>query len=560
MSVISLNEVTSPGAFGAIFSAIKDFRSEVAKAKSTGELKKSSIARQAKDLVMSFPVLASDQIEPKDAFIVVKALERNFTTMLQQLFTSEYLRGTSGRDIIAQWHNNIDDQMDVSDYMDYAAGAVSALDNKGLGGALVRSANSLFKMGIYESADLKNDFADQSKKFYKEENLSETSINDYFVSSDYRGYHVKKLPVNEANIPILYSKQQYADAASDTNIDAYLNPGKGQKVRIDAMKAADSNEIQKAQLLQTQQRDMDNYNFKNRDYNYMRARDQNDRAYDRKYRSTRDQLADKRYKEEQKYQKSKDRFNQSMAVKQYELDKQRFRNQQDMERQRMNAEYITKQLLPTDVQKCNELVPTMLIVRYAVDDDSSIETVREFVAGVKCRLIAVPGQEMAEAIISYKENSIDKLQLSRATSKEISFSKDFVGAVQQAKIDAIKDNKLASSNTWRLLQSRAAKSNASRLLHGRNTAAAITSLVISKQEVDYIKMNYSIDLLNPREAMQIMNKYNLIAIVVTDAATEVARMLFDGNRMYSSYPYTALEREGRDGLTGRQVVNLISKK
>ena len=57
-----------------------------------------------------------------------------------------------------------------------------------------------------------------------------------------------------------------------------------------------------------------------------------------------------------------------------------------------------------------------------------------------------------------------------------------------------------------------------------------------------------------------LDKYNLIAIVVTDAATEVARMLFDGNRMYSSYPYTALEREGRDGLTGRQVVNLISKK
>ena len=221
MSNYPLTEASS-GAFGDIFQGIKDFRAEVAKAKSSSELKKSSIARASRDLVMSFPVYCSDAVSGDTMMTIGKAVERQAVSMLQMLFTAEHLQGANGRDVIAKFHNNMDDAYDISDYMDYAAGAVSNAMNYGINNRTLRAANSFFKMGTYDEAAefMKQQFLKDSTIFY-ESNFSDVPINEYSVSSDYKGYTVRRKPsiLSEAqkNPKLNPTTQDYMDLIKDYN-------------------------------------------------------------------------------------------------------------------------------------------------------------------------------------------------------------------------------------------------------------------------------------------------------------------------------------------------------
>ena len=109
----------------ALSSAIKlagNFSEELSKSKgksvNTSSLNRSSIMKASKELIMSFPVLCSDTITPETAMMITKAIERNCVTTLQLLFSSAYLKGNDGREVIKAWHNNMDDDISMDDYLD----------------------------------------------------------------------------------------------------------------------------------------------------------------------------------------------------------------------------------------------------------------------------------------------------------------------------------------------------------------------------------------------------------------------------------------------------------
>lgn len=501
-----IQEANVSSAFGAIYQGIRDFRSEVNKAKTTDELKKSSAAKQAKDLVMSFPVLCSDAVDPKTALMICKALEKQHTLTMQMLFTSIHLQGSNGADVIKKFHNNIDTEWDISDYMDYAAGAVANAANYGVGGSAVRAANSFFKLGTYGEAALA-DFKEQCRHYYPQSSFSESSISDYFVYSDIYGYDVHRSTssLNEAN------DSDYQERNYELNRDN----------RDTSRKNAETNRL--------------NYKLSREKYNTDKKTAARKDIRDFNYKKDRDKISD-------------DQFNQQMALNydRYEQDKlDSYHN------------YITKQLMPSDVQKANEIVPTLMLVRFSVQDDKAVETVREFVAGVKCRLISVPSEEIMEELSTHKKNKIDNLQFARATTKEISFAKDFMGAVKQAKLDAQKTVLSQTSQIWRDLQARSAMLKGQQAVHGRASAAEITTLVITKQESDFLKINYNIDLTNVNVARSFMKDYNLYAIIIADEQSEIINMISSECKHYQRLSYTAMERENR--TSERQIVDILSK-
>ena len=246
------------------------------------------------------------------------------------------------------------------------------------------------------------------------------------------------------------------------------------------------------------------------------------------------------------------------------------RNRNDSENLKNVTDYFTKQLLDSDVKKANELVPSLIIIRFRpissdhlkdVDKgDTAVFPVQEFIAGVKARLISVPSEELIARIVAQDRDKIDMKNLIRATTKEISFTKDFVGGIKQAKLDAINNSKLSATNPiWRALQNRAAKSNINRLMRKTaNNAAAITTVVLSQAEVNYIKNTYNIDLDNPGVAADFMQSYNLIAIVIADEQAEIAKFLYDGDKYYQTLTFSSLERETGDG-SYKKIINLVSK-
>lgn len=222
------------------------------------------------------------------------------------------------------------------------------------------------------------------------------------------------------------------------------------------------------------------------------------------------------------------------------------------------TEYFKNQLLPQDVQKANELMPTTVAVNFTTYCDG-IKNRSTGIIGVKAKLYPVDSMEIILRITSKYKDSNTLFNLIRASTREISFFKDLAFAIDKAKLDAV--NMAKESNNaklFKLLERRAAKNKFSALLK-KNDASPITSLVISQEEVEYLKKYNNLDMEKSYVTRSILEAYNLMDIVIADESLEVAKFLFDdGDGIYDTLPFDALEKEAKDS-SYKKVINLMSK-
>ena len=501
-------------AFKALLACIKNWQKDDKGKKKNNKyvgLQKSSIMKASKDLVMSFPVLCSDSIQPATAMMITKAVERNCVSTLNMLFSASYMQGKNGQDVLAQWHQNMNNDFGMDDYLALVDKFAPALD---------KIKESVIPTDIINQIIKENA---ENNSFFPEESFTENGISAFEIKDKVDGYDVHF--VNEANNN---KKEDMIDAkriVTDQN---------GKQIAIDA-------KLSKSQA---------DYEMNWMNYNARRNEHQED------YQLKNAQLAQKRSQDDKNYNLQKDRFDEEIKQNQIRNDR--------MDRSE-SLEFYTKNLLPNDVKKCNELVPSLIIVRFAVVDGTNTNgnaaPVQEFVAGVKATLYPTSSEEIIDRVGSVFSNKVNRLNWVRATTGEISFKNDFVLGLSQAKIDAKRDSRLAKgSGIWRSLQYRSSKSGINRLIRKNrsNDAGAITTLVITSEEVDYLKKTYDIDLNIPAKAQYLMEQYNFMGIVIVDENFEVAKFLFDGSSMFEDYSFSTLEKESND-KSYKQVVNLISK-
>ena len=226
----------------------------------------------------------------------------------------------------------------------------------------------------------------------------------------------------------------------------------------------------------------------------------------------------------------------------------------------ISVDSLTKQLLDTDVKKANEMVPTLMIVRYnELDSDGTIFDQKAFVAGVKSRLISVDSSDIVERLIAKNKTKVNFLNLIRATTGEIRLFKDFIFCLDQAKINAKNAIKKGpSAQMWNSLEFRSIKNNLNKLKRKGNDASAITTLVINQETVNILKKEYDFDLELIKNARMIFDAYNLLAIVIADESIDVAKFLYVGNDMWEQQSYSYLEKESNDN-SYKKVINLLNK-
>ena len=223
-----------------------------------------------------------------------------------------------------------------------------------------------------------------------------------------------------------------------------------------------------------------------------------------------------------------------------------------------NVDYYNKQLLPSDVKKANELMPTTMLVNFTtVKDTVKVNTTG--IVGVKAKLYPVDAMELVARISSKTKERNGLFNLIRATTREISFFKDLAFAIDKAKLDAIymaKDDN--NSRMFKVLERRAAKNRFMKLIK-KNDASAITSLVLSQDDVEYLKKYNDIDMEKSFNARTILESYNLMDIVVVDESLEIAKFMFDdGDGVYETLTFDSLEKES-NGNDYKKVINLMSK-
>lgn len=284
----------------------------------------------------------------------------------------------------------------------------------------------------------------------------------------------------------------------------------------------------------------------------------NKAAYDRTYlglgkddaryylsRKDKEDQFDKRQSQQQKFHDD-EMDNENIKQRQNAVDSQR--------------QQFTAMLMQSDVKKANEMQPTMMLVNFYVNDrDRDLNVAQQFVCGVKSKLYAVESSDIINKIITKHVDSDILLKLVKVSTREISFVKDFLLGLDEARLDALsKSRKGSASRIFKALERRAIKGKIRRSLRMENSAKAISALVISAEEAEELKKYENIDIYQPRTIVPIMEKLNLLYFVVVDTTAESVNIITDGETEYESYSFTSLERESSDA-SYKKVVNLITK-
>lgn len=210
------------------------------------------------------------------------------------------------------------------------------------------------------------------------------------------------------------------------------------------------------------------------------------------------------------------------------------------------------------IDKANQQMPLMMKVNFISKATGRPITTSAYL-GIKCKLFDVAGLDIIQRIVSKNSSAISLFNFIRATSQEIGFWRDFVFALSKAKVDAISNARNGSSSKmWKALEQRATKSKLNQFFRQKNDATAITSLLVTTDEVEELKKNNDIDLSRSNVARKIMSDYNLLCIGIVDETTESVALIFDtGDDEYELVRFKSLKKD--KDMDAKQIVNLLTK-
>lgn len=251
--------------------------------------------------------------------------------------------------------------------------------------------------------------------------------------------------------------------------------------------------------------------------------------------------------------------------RQQKEDKAAYKNSKDAtDTIKGNAEFFNKQIPDADFKKANELMPTPMMVNFMIPGENG-EPIKydSALTAVKAKLYPIASDDIVNHISDKVADRNWLTNFFRASTREISFMKDFVLAIDKAKIDALSmsDRKRTTDKMWKVLERRAITSRLKRAMRRADSAsvAAITTLVISQEEVEYLRKYNNVDVEKLSTILNLFESLNLMCICIVDESLEVAKFIYDEQEpMWETISFTHLEREASDN-TYKKVVNLMTK-
>ena len=563
---------------GAGASVAKDIKNSTGAEAATNALKKvqnasrrgyGSLVKAANNLTLVFPVIASKTISINTDILIMKAIERKAVTMLQMVFSAIQIADKNVEDVygyIAKFHKNlptsdfsVDDIMQISD-------TISAMAESG---EIPESAKDKMLRQLNEAAALKAIAEDMKKNtnYYMEDSINEASIGSYRISSSNMGTTV----ITEA----FDKKGNYVFGIGPDG-----KPFVPQEFLNDIFNTEDLNPVDREKLRTLAKQYQ---NEKNIDYAFWRALGKDFEA------EKLDLTNQKKLEYEKELQKMKAEYDKASAEEKAEIDRRManfkstidkamvdykaskdkeledYRTQKNWQKDQLSMakarfDMFKGQVLDSDIKKANELQPSMMIINFYVNNDKDrLEVIKDAVIGVKAKLYPMDSQEIIDRIDKKSEEQSLLVRFKRVTTRELSFFKDFLFALDKAKIDVVeRNNKGSKAKLWQTLETRARAYKAGKYA-GSASAAPITTLVVSQDEVEYLKKFKGIDLESYKSARKIFDGYNFMCICIVDESLEVAKFLFDtGEDNWEVLSFTSLDRESSDA-TYKKVVNLMTK-
>lgn len=227
--------------------------------------------------------------------------------------------------------------------------------------------------------------------------------------------------------------------------------------------------------------------------------------------------------------------------------------------QKYDAKLPNRVLVDNDVKKANELVPTTMHVRTILVDKGKPYGNLDFIAGVKATMHPVPSEEMVENIQRAIVRGGSFFKTLRLTSGEIKFMKDYLLNLTEIRDDV--SSLHTRSEWWNALRRRQRLAKFKRRTFIPGDIHPTASIVISMEEVEYLRAHHELDLMNTANVRRLMEEYFLISFTVVDTSLGVAHFLFDGFNDYQTVSFSGLERgdTASSGVDFKDVMKLIQR-
>ena len=247
-------------------------------------------------------------------------------------------------------------------------------------------------------------------------------------------------------------------------------------------------------------------------------------------------------------------------LKKIDAEIQHYR-QQDMSITAVKAPLAIKE---GDIQKLNTMKPLLMNVALnVVDNNGSLSRPIEYIIGVKTHSRIVDAEILPE-VAEYPLEEMNKLtRKAKWRAGELKFFKDIVFRIQQKKQTAV-DSRDSRRKWYRRLYELAhlkGDAPATAVVSGKSLVGAFikdkqgkgklangmipnATMIITKADVDNIKMKTNIDLLKGSTATKFCNELFLIAIVVIDNDAESLKILLpDLDNDYEIHSLAAVQKQ-----------------
>lgn len=522
----------------------------------------SSIARAASKLIAVFPVLTSRTVSMSSAHAVSKYIEQIscqfFMLALQQANISNVKNGI---DYLRNFHQNLD----LGD------------DNSNAIIATMQSWLDAYEKGTFENATIAGSmnaeaFAEASVDpfMFQADNvkISSTDIRD-LVNLMHENANIEVLDTNLNPISVNdYIVREFANGTYKVTM-GYMDLNEAKKYTGKV-----KNNYNNGNNQNSGNNSQNNNQNQQKDYSgYIAARQQASDYEDQKARAREDQRHQNQTAEETQRHNNKEAEQNSQLKNQKELESiKRQADEKAKEKERADSQYNIQKaqqfrygsamiLKDQDIKKMNDAVPSILVVRfYQRDNNGGISDIpTEFLIGVKSKIVPITTTEILRRIMNDNKDGQKFLKFMRTITGELKASEVILGLSRIT--DDVKSYKVkgARGDLWTLLQNRAAAAKSQIKSGKHNDFSAITTVLISQEDVDELYREENLDIGDPKNALRFMSSYNLMGFAIVDDSNEVLHLLLDnGSKSFEDISYTMLERETQDGGTYKKLINLMA--
>lgn len=539
----------------------------------------SSIARAASKLIAVFPVLTSRTVSMSSAHAVSKYIEQIscqfFMLALQQANISNVKNGI---DYLRNFHQNLD----LGD------------DNSNAIIATMQSWLDAYEKGTFENATIAGSmnaeaFAEASVDpfMFQADNvkISSTDIRD-LVNLMHENANIEVLDTNLNPISVNdYIVREFANGTYKVTM-GYMDLNEAKKYTGKVKNNYNNGNNQNSGNNQGQQRDYSGYIAAKKqasDYEDEKEREREEQRHKNQTEEEDQRFRNKVYQDTQNYynnlslekekQKARDAENEKNRIFQAEQkEKDRAREDAKAAKERADSQYNIQKaqqfrygsamiLKDQDIKKMNDAVPSILVVRfYQRDNNGGISDIpTEFLIGVKSKIVPITTTEILRRIMNDNKDGQKFLKFMRTITGELKASEVILGLSRIT--DDVKSYKVkgARGDLWTLLQNRAAAAKSQIKSGKHNDFSAITTVLISQEDVDELYREENLDISDPKNALRFMSSYNLMGFAIVDDSNEVLHLLLDnGSKSFEDISYTMLERETQDGGTYKKLINLMA--